>query len=50
MSWGIDRRDTARLPRRGSRRTPLTLRLVVAVLLAVALAVGTSYTLRSLNL
>src|SRR5262245_46897364 len=39
-----------RLPARMSWRVPLPIRLLPAVVLAVALAIGTAYVLRKLNL
>ena len=54
MSWGNDRADDrppyTRRPLSRRRRVPLTIRLLLAVILAVALAVGATYTLRTLNL
>jgi hypothetical protein len=53
MSWESERDDTpAHYPvaHRKPPRWPLTIRLSIAAILAVALAVGTSYTLRTLNL
>jgi len=51
MSWDVNS-DGVRHPVRGPRRrgVPLIFRMIIAVVLAAALAFGTSYTLRTLNL
>jgi len=51
-SWDGERRSGAVRARRPRRRpgVPLALRLLLAVVLAAGLALGTSYMLRTLNL
>lgn len=51
-SWERDRRGDPSAQRRRGRPggVPLPIRLLIAVILAVALAIGTSYMLRTLNL